>query len=450
MKKSLKYFWGTGDFGVSLINNVFRLYFIFFLTDLIRLPLTYVSFILIVTSVTDFIIAPICGGIIDGTKPMRWGRLRSWLLIGPIATLFVFPLMFLEAGNHFTNSAIIIGAFLLHKIIYNVTTIANLTLIPIMAKDENERITLNSNRMIGANAGQLIVGYITPLLLNGFLLVYFAPQLSYMLISIIACIAFIACYLVHFYLSKNAEKNNFSVPNKPKKDKLSVKEMLTALFKTPPLLPALIADISTTSCTLVLPSLAIFYYKNVVEQPALLAIHMLVIGIFGVIGSFGTRYIVKLFDVRTACLIVYPLVSAILFSTKFFAYDPVMFIVVNGILSLFLSTMQPMESNLYMDTITYSKWKTGIDAKGMIMSITKLPTKLSHIVKNLIIALTFLAVGYTAGATSPEVKEGIITAYCVIPAIVPLAGWIVLFFFYKLTPEKIRMMKEEIEKKEKI
>jgi Na+/melibiose symporter-like transporter len=183
----------------------------------------------------------------------------------------------------------------------------------------------------------------------------------------------------------------------------------------------------------------------VIGRPFLLAIHMLVVGACGVLGAFSSRFILKKIHVRTACLIVYPIISILLFSTRFFAYIPAAFIAVNGIMQFFASTTQPMESNLYMDAVVYSEWKTGISAKAFIMSMYQIPIKLSKVVKNLIISAILVSIGYKAGATTEAIKQGIINGYSVVPAILPLVGWISMFFFYKLTPEKMKMMRKEIE-----
>jgi Na+/melibiose symporter-like transporter len=226
--------------------------------------------------------------------------------------------------------------------------------------------------------------------------------------------------------------------------RLSLRQMLSTLFKTSPLLSAVFADTASTACTFILPAIAVYYYNNVAEKPALLSVHFLTIGICSLVGAYLARFITKFFNARTACLIIYPIISVLLFSTKFFVYQTEIFIVINGVLYLFSGLTQPLENNLYLDTATYSRRKTEIDAKNLIISISNLPIKFAQVVKSFIISFIFVSIGYTAGSVSEETKSGIITAYSVIPAIMPLIGWLALFFFYKLTPEKLTMMKEKI------
>jgi len=44
-------------------------------------------------------------------------------------------------------------------------------------------------------------------------------------------------------------------------------------------------------------------------------------------------------------------------------------------------------------------------------------------------------------------KNALANAYAFIPAVIPLIGFLLLLFAYKLTPEKIATMKSEIAKR---
>jgi Na+/melibiose symporter-like transporter len=303
--------------------------------------------------------------------------------------------------------------------------------------------------MLGSNLGNLISGYTVSLLLSSFVLIHFSNNISYMLMATFGGLILFLGYLVHFNISKNQENTISATHKDAKNDKITISQMLSSVFRSAPLIPALIADIGSTVCAILLPALAIYYYNNVIERPSLLAIHMLVVGICGVAGAYCARFILQKLNVRTSCLIIYPVISLALIATKLFAYDPAMFIVINGLLQLFISTTQPIESNLYFDIATYSEWKTGVKAHTFMLSMSYIPRKLSSILQSVVISITFISIGYKAGNTSQAMKDGIINAYSLVPAIFPLLGWIALFFFYKLTPEKVKQMRQEIEIRDK-
>jgi GPH family glycoside/pentoside/hexuronide:cation symporter len=443
-KKSIKYFWGVGDIGVGFINVIFNLFFAFFLTDVAMLPLSYVSFILIFVSIAEIFISLVSGILVEGMKTLKWGRYRSWLFICPLGNLLVFPFLFLTIGSYFENTLIIALAVLLHITLINIALLSNYALIPVISKKRNDRIVLASNRMVGMQIGNLVFGSLAPFLLNTVFLDYFGKW-AYAIIAIIASLFFLIGYWVHFNLSKGAETATFNrIDNS---DRITLRQMLSAIFKTPSLIPAILADSASTCCTFVLPAIAIYYYNYVIEQPALLVIHMLVVGACAVTGSFCSRFMLRKFHVKTACLIIYPIIAVLLFSTQFVAYIPWAFIALNGIVLFFAGMTQPMETHFYLDSIIYSEWKTKVSAKAVIMSLTSLSPTLSKLMKGIIISVTLVSVDYQAGSTSQAVKDGIITAYSVVPVMILLVGWLVLFFFYKLTPDQVEMMRKEIEER---
>ena len=83
LSPALKTFYGFGDMGFSLMASVETFFFVYFLTNVAKFSLPMVAIIGTITSVADAALSPFYGGIIDGTKPMKWGRVRSWILICP-------------------------------------------------------------------------------------------------------------------------------------------------------------------------------------------------------------------------------------------------------------------------------------------------------------------------------------------------------------------------------
>lgn len=83
LSKAIKTFYGLGDFGFSLMTQVELYFFVFFLTNVAKLSLPVVALIGSVTSIVDALLSPFYGAVISGTKAMRWGRNRSWMLIAP-------------------------------------------------------------------------------------------------------------------------------------------------------------------------------------------------------------------------------------------------------------------------------------------------------------------------------------------------------------------------------
>ncbi|MCR3922355.1 MAG: MFS transporter, partial [Firmicutes bacterium] len=109
ISKALKTFYGIGDMGFSLMTSVELFFFVFFLTNVAQFSLAMVAVIGSVTSIVDAILSPFYGAIISGTKPLRWGRNRSWLLIAPPLVVVLFMFQFTRIGPTELISAVIVS-----------------------------------------------------------------------------------------------------------------------------------------------------------------------------------------------------------------------------------------------------------------------------------------------------------------------------------------------------
>ena len=80
--------WGVGIAGEGFISMMSSTYLSYFLTDVAGLSVELSGTVLLITSIAAFILATVTGAIIASVKPLKWGRLRSWLLVAPpVATL---------------------------------------------------------------------------------------------------------------------------------------------------------------------------------------------------------------------------------------------------------------------------------------------------------------------------------------------------------------------------
>lgn len=153
MKKKLgkKYMlWGIADVGEGLVAFISGTYLSFFMTDVALIPLSITSVAMFVMSASDFILASTAGTLILMLPEGRWGRLRSYLLICPVIAAVFFVIHFISFGNNIIITALVItAAYILARCMYNLTFVANLSLINVIATNQTEKNQLSSQRMIG-------------------------------------------------------------------------------------------------------------------------------------------------------------------------------------------------------------------------------------------------------------------------------------------------------------
>ena len=446
------YFWGIGNLGEGFIAIITSTYLAIFLTDVALLPIQIVSAILLITSISDLVLSPLCGAIISAVKPMKWGRLRSWLLVGPpIATIFYILQFTTIPNNNYLTATIIIIGFVVAKIAWTLTHTANISLMNVLSTDFQGRNKLSSQLMIGSNAGRLIGNYLTPVII-AILLSNFKERYAYIILMLIAGIIYIPTLWVHFYITKGSEDTNQADLGKTynTEKQLTLREMFKCLSTNGNLLQIILIDMTSNVTSLALPSLAVYYYKYVFQNYSLVPTHMLCIGLAGILGALITRYTSKFVKSKKVYLCTtYLLISIALFCTRFVSNSPYLFIGINIIIHMLSGTTQPYELGFYADNVIYTKCKTLESANSLIMGISILPLKLATVIKSVLISTVLMSGGYVANVKPTiEFQHVLINAYSLIPASIAILGFIILGFIYKLSDEKVKEMKVEIDKRE--
>ena len=436
--------WGVESIGEGWIGIVSSTYLAMFMTDIALIPLALVSGAMLIMSISDLLLATSAGAIISMMRPGKWGRLRTYLLLAPPFTVIFYIMHFVSVPNQALLTAVIITVgFIAARFFYNLVYAANVSLINVIAKDQENKNRLSSQRMIGSNAGRMLGNYLTPTIVVA-LAAAFSERTLYPFMMIGAGIIYIITNLVHFSLSKGYETASDNIKVTNDYEKLSIKAVFTILSKNPQLLVTMIIDLSSNVAALVLPSIAVYYYKYVAARPDLTAMHMLAIGLAGMAGSMIVRAIgPKVKDPRKFLLAVYPFVAIFLFGTRFVASNPYLFMAFNVMVHGLTGTTQTFELSLYMDNVTYTKYKTGKDANALIMGISGVTVKIAEVLKSVMIPFVLMTSGYVAGKATEQVKVSIINAYSIIPAIIPIIGFLLLKFFYKLTVEKMNAIRAE-------
>ena len=441
--------WGVGIAGEGFISMMSSTYLSYFLTDVAGLSVKLSGTVLLITSIAAFILATVTGAIIASVKPLKWGRLRSWLLVAPPVATLGFVLHFTSfLGRPVLSAVVTTISYIVASFAWNLAFTANISLTNIIATNQQERNRYNAQRMMGSNVGRLMGNYLTPILVAYIGAKIASERLSYPILVAIAGVFYIAMELIHFAISKGYEESYHEALNQEDKS-IKFKDIVDILKSNGQLLVTLLIDLSSNMAGLALPSMAVYYYRYVVEDASMIPTHMLCIGLAGLAGSSIVRFFGgKVKSYKRYLLCVYIVLSLLLISTKLVQGNAIGFLVINIFVHLCTGTTQPFEMNLYQDNVIYSEWKTGVNANSMIMGLAELPVKIAGILRSMLITFSLMSAGYIAGADpTPAMKNALANAYAFIPAVIPLIGFLLLLFAYKLTPEKIATMKSEIAKR---
>ncbi len=430
-------FWGLGNIGEGVVSMVTSTYFIIFLTDTAKLPLGMVSLISLFGSILDFLLVPLSGALLIATKPMKWGKYRSWLLISPPFVILCYLLCFtVVPDSQILTAVCALLGYVGGKIAWNIGYAANASLTAVLSEASKSNTRFTSQRMMGSNIGRLIGNSLTPAIVAA-VAVTMGEVSGYRITILVFGTVYLLTCLIHFYISGSKKQSDTVCAEK--KDKMSVKEVVKILAVEPRLLVTLIIDLTSNVASLALPSLAVYYYKYCAGAPALVSTHMLIIGFGGLVGASAVRALGKLVrKTKLVLIILYALVALSLLSIRLFPTDTFYFLAIGAAVSLFTGMTSPIELTLYINHAEHYRRKTGQDATGFIMGLSNLPVKFASIIKSTLIPFALMSAGYVANAeATPQMQKAIINAYTFVPTLFPVCGIVLLSLFYRHNGKEI-------------
>lgn len=448
LSKAIRTFYGVGDLGFSLMTSVELYLFVFFLTNVAKFSLPMVALIGSITSIVDAILSPFYGAVISGTKALKWGRNRSWMLISPPIVVVLFMFQFTKIGPDAVAAFIICAGFILSHIVWNIAWVGNVSLIPLMANNAEERSLLASRRAAYTSLASVFFSYIgAPLALilgktTG------NTILGYTLLAGFMAFLMMVGYWTVFKITDGyepIEETNQAV----KSERVPVSIMFKSLFQNPPLMVLLLADFFRYMVNFIMTAAAAYYFTYVAQNMALFPMYLLLGGIAQVIGSYFNANISKALTTRTTAILGLFGLAISLVVAKFVGLNVTSFFVVIMFTRLFLGILQAAMVALYSDTVVFGEWKTGKNAAPFVMGLMNLSLKTAIISRGTIIPIVLAAAGFVAGANpataSLALKTAVINVFVFIPGIFALVSALILTIGYRLTKEKLGTYQLEID-----
>ncbi|MEG2234657.1 MAG: MFS transporter, partial [Oscillospiraceae bacterium] len=258
---------GFGDGGFQFIVNLELFYFSLFLTDYCKFAPALAGIILTVTSIVDCVWVPTAGAIVEKAnfKWMKWGKYRSWLLVGPPITYLLFIPMFLYIPGPLAPYIISFG-FIASHLVWNVVYTAHLSLISVMTDDPYERTRLSTSRQICSTVAKIIFGYIVLATIIKMGTAVGNPAMGFTFGAMLFPLLMIAGYYVVFFSTKGYD----SLPpvltgttEKAKKEKVPVSMLLKETFKNSQLMILMSADFFRCFAYYLVTSTAIYFFRKI-------------------------------------------------------------------------------------------------------------------------------------------------------------------------------------------
>ncbi len=220
MNKAIKLTWRerigycTGELAQNLIYQTVSIWLLFYYTNVYGLKPDVAAVMFLIVRIIDVLWDPFVGTMVDKSYP-RWGKYRSWLVIGGIPLAGAAVLCFWNGFNSSLMYAYV--TYILLSMCFTLTSVPYGALGDSLTRDVNELTILTSVRMLFANfAGlliktlPLIIAIFAPKALNSgtgrMEAVYNTPDAASAWLITMGIFAIVGLSLLFFSFSQSHEK----------------------------------------------------------------------------------------------------------------------------------------------------------------------------------------------------------------------------------------------------
>ena len=449
---------GAGDMAQNLIYQTISIWLLFFYTNVFGLDPGAAALMFLIVRLVDVLWDPIVGTIVDKGNP-KWGKYRSWLILGGIPLVGLAILCFY---NGFSGS--LVYAYITYvgmSMCYTLVNVPYGALNASLTRDTNEITILTSTRMFMANLGALcvkslplIIALFAPKVLNPetgkMTAVYNTPDAAQAWFITMTIFALAGLALLFFCFFQCKER---VVMDEKESANVKVSDLWMEFGRNKPL--RVVAFFFITAFAMMSVSNAAdayFMTFNVGATPLLTTLFMwlgtipafifmpLVPAIKRKIGKKGMFYLF-LGVAIVGMILMYTFVSIPATKSNFVLLCIAQFVKSTGII-----TATGYMWALVPEVIAYGEYTTGKRIAGIVNALTGIFFKAGMALGGVVPGLVLAWVGFNADATTqtPLALQGILWLVCVIPAILLLlAIWIISK--YDLSDEKMDEINKEIE-----
>ena len=427
--KRNKYFFGLGTVGRDMFYAFESNAILYFLSDVLSLPLwvfAATSMVLSVLRIFDALNDPITGLIIDNIHS-PWGKFKPAILVGGVASVIFYLMLFGNIGTGWGFIILFGVAYLLWDISYGINDIAYWTLLPALTTDQKQREKNGAFARICANVGMfaIMIGWqpITQAMGD-------TPK-AWFLVACAMCVFYLGFLCFPLF----GVKEDRSIVQS--EEKTTLRQMWQAISKNDQLLWTTLAMtlFQVGYCTTT--GFAIYYMKYLFGNENMYAVLAAVCGVaqlaaLGVFPLFSKRFNRRqLYSGATVLVLAGYLVF-------FFAEHSLILIAVSAIL-LFIGQafIQLLMLMFLADTIEYGQWKLRKRNESVTFSIQPLVNKIGGALSTGIISIALIVSGIkrgeeTATSTGPAGQATVKAAMFAIPLGMIVAGFFIYLKKYKI------------------
>ncbi len=425
-----KILYGFGGMFCFTLAGRFGLYYrMFFLTDVAKLPTELAATAYSSATLIGIFCTVFAGIIVDSTN-LKWGKYRSWIIIGLFGAFVTSVLNYYKMENVspvvYCGYLIFMGA--LNTLLYQLGWCSYRALVGPMSITTEDQVGLSSASSLGMQAAGFVAG---PVLL-GVMGFWTAKNLTqgYMLIQFTLSLLYLVSLCILSYLGKKYEKP--VAANASKEEKAKNKTSLLDIIKNVkgPMIPYFLASIVTNTYSGFFSALLAYYTTYYLGNTGATAMSQTYYSVGSIIGVLITPKICAKFGMkRTYCVSL--ALAALSFVLLIFipASTPIFYAVraLNGFLQAPSGTAMVAMANDITDNAEMHGEK---GARAFTQSLMGAAINIGFMLSATISSFGLAAIGYQTG-TVPDAAmvRKIAVLMAAGPAIATLGGALIMLFF---------------------
>jgi GPH family glycoside/pentoside/hexuronide:cation symporter len=448
-------------------------YFTAFQTEGLGWTAALATTVLLIPRAIDFIFGFIAGGIIAKTN-LKWGKYRSWFVVGAWVAFAGMVMMFLNTRAAPLPGQIAVSAlgYTFQNVPMNFILTAQYGIMMLMggaSMDDRIKLSVTTVRftMIGTLASS--AGLVPALAaLTKFFGAnpdnpnWYHPN-AYMVVGIATAFLFLIGAFAVVSASKNYDK---PVPGGGAGGPtLSIGDIIRGVVSNDQLLTyTVVSTIVSISMFTIMP-LAVFYYMYVLQNMMLMPIGMTIATLFGVVASMIGPVIGKKIGKKRALqvgqiitIIDSTLIALLAGNTNTIAggiqVGFVIYVVLSCVTMIGSNIWMGFGGNYFVDAGEYGLWKTGKDNRAVAMGLGSPPVKIALIVGGALGGYALHAIGYRPGMGmpgGPAFPENFTRSFMMllggVPAVFSLLGLVIFSLGWKITDaDAAKYAKENMER----
>ena len=423
-------YFGLGTIGRDMFYSFESNTILYFLSDVLSLPIwvfAAVSMVLSVMRIFDAFNDPITGLVIDNIRS-PWGKFKPAILVGGVLSTVFFLMLFAGIGEGWTFVIIFGLAYLLWDITFGINDIGYWTLLTAMSQDQKQREKNGTFARICANIGMYIV------------MVAWQPVTSalgdtprvWFWCAVVISVVYLGFLL--FPLLGVKEKRIAM----DKQESTTIRQMWDALVKNDQLMWTTLAMglFMVGYCTTV--NFAVYYMKYIFGNEGLYVVLVAVVGV----AQLGTLSVYNVVAKRMNRRQLYTLATVLVlagYAVFFFAEVSLLLIAFGAVLvfvgQAFIQTLMLM---FLADTVEYGHWKLGKRNESITFSIQPLVNKIGGAIATGIVSMTLIFSGIkidgaTADAIGASGQMMVKFAMFAVPLVFIVLGYVIYLKKYKIS-----------------